>query len=78
MNAESVRDQAERYLAWEARAGLPRVVAWRTWCASKSFGPVDVAAIAAEVTHLRVRAAAGSVLDLFFCPAAPSLMAATS
>jgi hypothetical protein len=58
-----VRHQAEAYLAWERRAGLPRAVAWRTWVASKMFGPGDVAAIEAEVRRIRIQRAAETFVE---------------
>jgi hypothetical protein len=59
----TIRDQAEAFLSWSARAGLPRDKAWCTWVESKSFAPADAEAIDREVRALRVRRAAESYME---------------
>ena len=54
MSPDTIRHQAEAFINWSERAGLPRAEAWRRWSSGKAFAAADADAIYAEV--LRVRA----------------------
>jgi len=51
--------QAEAFLAWYRRTGLPVGLAFDRWCASKSLNPADRKAIWREVQRLRVAGGRG-------------------
>jgi hypothetical protein len=57
LDAAAVVQEAEAFLAFEARCGLPRPEAWRRWSQSKFFAPEDAERIAREVRRQRVVAA---------------------